>query len=194
MQPQFTNGLLGTSPAFAVATPVFLLEQDPPAPKPGDQTKPKANRKLSDLEVEALKRIAKLDPGLSRKLGEKLPKKKTQKEQIGYLRKRVGKLDDERTALKGAEKAGFLKKKELEKRLKLLDRIQKELIFLGTFYQFGIFPEWYKKLLKEREKQKKTPASKPAGKAQPSTPSDGTPKAPNGLLLAFIETERGLVM
>lgn len=185
MTPTSANRLLTAVPAFAIATPIFTRDQDAPAPKPQDKPKPKGkpakDRKLSDFETEAIKRIARLDPGLAGKLRAKLPKKKKAKEQAAYVRKRIGKLDGARKLVRDLNKDGFAGKDGLEKGLKRIAEIETELGFLEAFFKTGRFPEWYKKLLKKREKAKQKnqgPTTKPA-------PAMPMPR-PNGLLISFI--------
>ena len=182
MELIFRNG----TPAFAIATPVFMQDQQSPKPKPDDKGKPKAkpkkDRELSDFEKEAIKRIAKLDPALAKKLTAKLPKKKTGKEQFNYIGNRVRKLEDSRTSLQKAREKGLVNEKGLKKGLKRLKDIKSELVDMAVFYKFGGLPGWYQKLLKERKKkeEKKSPTTKPTTKPNRSG------RLPEGLLLSFV--------
>ena len=194
MQDLNGNTLSINAGGFAVATPILFLDQDKPAPKSdGDGKKkpkpaPAPDRKLSDFEMEAIKRIAKLDPRLARKLGAKLPKKRTVAELVAYIRKRIGKVDDERKILEGLSKDNLTKEKGLAKAIKRLDQIEEELRNIGLFHIGGILPKWYRKLLEERKKQKKkdkAPTSKPADKTPGSRPT-GSFRLTDGLLVNLL--------
>lgn len=198
MKPLSKNSLLANTSMALVATPVFFQDSNQdtpttkPAPKPQDgpkgktkdksKGKPKVDRPLGDVEIEALKRIEKIDQALARKLRAKLPKKQTKPEQSDYIRKRLGKIIDERKQIKGMEKAGIFR----PDRLKALDKLQKELLDLGVFFTFGQRPRWYIKLLEDRKKAKKTkqPTSKPT--KQPAGGSNGLNRTPDGFFLNFV--------
>ena len=196
MQDLNGNTLFSSDARFALAAPIILLDQDKPAPK-GDgkgKDKPKAapnpDRKLSDFEMEAIKRIAKIDPNLGRKLAEKLPKKKTSKAIRAYLEKRIGKLDVERDRITKFANGPLGNKKGLKKALERIDKLEKELGHLRAFHTFGTLPNWYKKLLEDRKKKQqkknnKAPTSKPAGPSSGSRPS-GTFRLPDGLILTLV--------
>jgi hypothetical protein len=182
--------LRAMTPPFIVATPIFARDQGTPNGNPDDKgkAKPKAKpaklRKLSDFENEALKRIAKLDPILAAKLRAKLPRKKAGKPSANYIGKRIGKLEDRRAELKGLEAKGLTTKKGLAEGLKTIDDLQDELRKISGFYIFGIFPKWYRKLLKERAKNKpqgKSPTTKPAS----ATSSRQAGRGAQDLLIGF---------
>ena len=172
MELIFRNGIPSDIPSFAIATPVLMQDKDSPKSKPDEKGKPKVkpstDRELSDFEKEAIKRIAKLDPALAKKLTGKLPKKKTRKDQFNYISHRVKKLKDARTRLKKAKEQGFVNEKGLKRGLKRLDEIKDELVDIATFYNFGALPKWYLKLLKERKKKKEKKSPTTQGSPLPS--------------------------
>ncbi len=201
MKPLSRNSLLTNALTGLVATPVFFQssDQDTPAAKPQGKPqnkpggkpkkdgpkkgktkgKPPTLKGLGDVEKEAIKRIAKIDQRLADKLKAKLPGKNTKQKRAAYIIKRFGKLQDERTQIKGMEKAGISD----PDRLKALKKLERELNDLSAFYKFGFSPAWYVKLLKERKKAK-AKKQQPAGPAPTSRPVV-TSRIPDGLLVTL---------
>ena len=193
MTPLNGNSLLTATSNALLASPVLfpILNPDAPTPKPKTedgadegkpQGKPQSPRKLLELEREAIKRIARIDAKLGRKLKAKLPTKKTALRQAAYVRKRVEKLEDEIVQIKGMEKSGISRPDRLKAIRKLISELEK----LFIFYTVGIEPEWFRKLKEKREKEK-AKKNKPAGAAGPApTPRPVVASlAPGGILLTF---------
>lgn len=192
MTPLNGNSLLTVTAEGLVASSVLfpVLNQDTSTPKPKPKEgagkgkpkgKPQAPRKLIELEREAIKRIAKIDPKLAKKLKAKLPTKKTALRQAAYIRKRVEKLEDEIVQIKGMEKSGISR----PERKKAIGKLISELDKLFIFYTIGVEPKWFKKLKEKQKKEKKpTGAAGPAPTPRPVVAS----LAPGGILLTFAST------
>ena len=184
MEPLNGQALRSAIPTFALASPVFFQDQGKPAPKPVK------GRPLSDFEKEAIKRITKIDAKLGKKLTGKLPQKKTAKDQQAYIRKRMGKLVDERKLRKDLEKKGFATKKMTKAALDRIAKIEGELEDLLRFYFTGKFPKWYVKLLEKRERERREKEDGKSPKTKPAKPTpgmgSGEARVPqNALLIGF---------
>ncbi len=186
---------------FAGFAPVFLQDQDTPKTKPKEDGKDKKakkdgkgktdkkgkkskTRKLTDLELEAIKRIAALNSGLAAKLRRKLPKKLTPDEIKAYLGKKLVSIDEDSNEWEEFKKNKFADKKGIDKKLERNKRVREDIFDILDFIEFGVIPDWYKKILKKRKKAQKkqegkSPTSKPASKPSKKPGDRPVPKRPD---------------